>query len=451
MLDRVLETISRYSMLPPAARVGVAVSGGADSVCLLHALHQLGYALGVVHIEHGIRGEPSRVHAEWVRDLAGRLGLEFHLRAVDVRSYKGNLEQAARRARYSFFEELIATGAVDRIATGHTLSDQAETVLLRLIRGSGPGGLAGILPVTAEGIVRPLLAIERPDVEAWLSERGIPWCQDETNSNTVFCRNRIRHNLLPLLRREYNAGIDGALARAAALFQAEEAYWKARLPPICAVNGAVVLDVELLRGDVAEARRVARKAIEAVRGNLLRIESRHVEQVLELARAEPGTGQRRIPAVDVQRSFRYLRLARTGMAKGLDPTYRCPVPVPGTVRTGNTRISLEVVERSGLSEPCGTVVERGDRLDWKRIPSALEVRNWRPGDQYRPAGVGRPEKIKNLFQTARVPVWDRPGWPVLVAGEQILWSRHFGVDAEVAASSETERVIAIREIPEAPL
>src|SRR5713101_4484487 len=157
VLDRIAEFIARHTMFPPGARVGIAVSGGADSVFLLQALRELAprwsLQLSVVHVDHGIRGATSRADAAFVQDLAARQSLPFHLRHADVPAIQDNLEQAARRFRQAFFADLLSTGAVDRIATGHTRSDQAETVLYRILRGSGLAGLSGILPITQEGIV----------------------------------------------------------------------------------------------------------------------------------------------------------------------------------------------------------------------------------------------------------------------------------------------------------
>ena len=206
MLDRIAQFIARHQMFPPGCRLGVAVSGGADSVFLLHALRELAsrWNLSVVHIEHGIRGAASIDDAEFVRQLAASFGLPFHLRSANVPAIEDNQEQAARHVRQAFFAELIAAGAVDRIATGHTRSDQAETVLYRILRGSGLAGLSGILPVTKEGLVRPLLEIDRAEIEAWLRERNIAWREDATNQDRAYARNRLRHEILPLLRETFN-------------------------------------------------------------------------------------------------------------------------------------------------------------------------------------------------------------------------------------------------------
>jgi tRNA(Ile)-lysidine synthase len=236
MLDRISEFIARHRMFERGHRIGVAVSGGADSVFLLHALRELGFDLSVINIEHGIRGEASIAAAEFVAQLARDFGLPFHLRRADVPAIDGNPEEAARHVRRAFYNELIGSHAVDRVATGHTRSDLAETVLFRILRGSGLTRLSGILPVTTESVVRPLLEIDRGEIVAWLRERGIAWREDATNQDRTLARNRLRHEILPLLREVFNPQLDTALANLATLARDEETYWNSALlnrqPPI---------------------------------------------------------------------------------------------------------------------------------------------------------------------------------------------------------------------------
>src|ERR1700687_2595003 len=213
MLDKIAEFIARHQMFSSGSRVGVAVSGGADSVFLLHALHKMWGGppgprtaprpafssneqrvqgdprgpggppcrLSVVHVDHGIRGQASHDDAEFVRDMAAKFGLPFHILNADLPAAAGNLEELARDVRHEFFKQLVTSGTVDRIATGHTRNDQAETVLYRMLRGASLAGLSGILPVTNEGLVRPLLELDRAEIEDWLRQRGIPWREDATN------------------------------------------------------------------------------------------------------------------------------------------------------------------------------------------------------------------------------------------------------------------------------
>ena len=262
LLQRVIHTIDRYRMFTAGQKVGVAVSGGADSVCLLHVLLELApercLRLAVLHLNHRLRGGESDQDAEFVRRLSEQLGLPFHLREADLAGcaegrgkpgcfretretprrsqylHPDNLEQAARHARLAFFREMTESLTVDSVAVGHTRSDQAETVLFRFLRGSGTAGLAGVRPVTSDGVVRPLLAVGRDEVEQFLRDRGIAWREDSSNASPQFARNRIRHDLLPQLASQWNPGIREILANTADWAQAEEAYWAAEIDRLAA-------------------------------------------------------------------------------------------------------------------------------------------------------------------------------------------------------------------------
>jgi tRNA(Ile)-lysidine synthase len=442
--------------------VGVAVSGGADSVCLLHVLRELAprwnVRLTVLHLDHKLRGEESRQDAAFVHDLAATLDLPFELQETDVaalcRETGDNLEQAARAVRLAFFHRLIAAGTVDRIATGHTRSDQAETVLFRFLRGSGTAGLAGIRPVTDEGMVRPLLEIDRLEVERYLTERGIAWRNDSTNGSTALARNRIRHQLLPQLTRDWNPAIAETLAHTADWARAEEAYWEtelSRLAPSYLVfePPAVLIQVDPLAGlPLAVARRLIRRAVECSKGDLRGIGFDHFTAILELAASAEGHGRLQIPGLDIFRSFNWLRMAPPALDNLDHRNYRLPLPVPGAVQLPGQKWVLytELSENTTVTVPLEGVYNEGvGCLDWDRLTGLLEVRNWRPGDQYQPAGRAEAEKIKILFQQARVPLWERRHWPVIVMGDVILWARRFGPAAGFAANSGTRPVLGIRE------
>jgi tRNA(Ile)-lysidine synthase len=458
VVDRVLATIRRYRMIEPGQRVAVAVSGGADSVALLHILlelaSQLDTHLSVVHLNHLLRGEESRADAEFVRELAAGLGLAAHFGEVDVARRAAesgdNLEQAARRARYGFFENFLSSGGADRIALGHTRSEQAETVLFRFLRGAGTAGLAGIRPVTAAGFVRPLIDVERAEVEQYLRGRGIPWREDSSNQVRDFARNRIRHDLLPMLARDWNPSLAETLARTAEWAQAEEAWWEQEIAAVAGrllmrKPGFVLLRVEDLQAlPLAVARRVARRAVEIVKGDLRSIGFEHIEAILALAASTEGSGRRQIPGLDVYRSFNWLRLAPPDLDTLDNRNFRFPLSIPGTVEVPGSKelIQFELLEPG----------ERGYNrdvagLDWERVAGSLELRNWRPGDQYRPVGRHSPEKIKALFQQSRIPLWERRNWPVITCGEEIVWARLFGPAADYAAGPACRAVLVVREYP----
>lgn len=462
MLERVARTITRYSMFQPDQRVGAAVSGGADSVCLLHVLGELAprwnLRLRVLHLDHKLRGEESRQDAAFVREMAARLALPFEEQEADVaalcRETGDNIEQAGRAARLEFFARLMQAGTIDRIATGHTRSDQAETVLFRFLRGAGTAGLAGIRPVTGDGLVRPLIEIDRPEIEQYLRERGIRWRTDSTNASASFARNRIRHALLPQLTQDWNPALPETLAHTADWAQAEEAYWEAELARLAPVHLTVNPPAVLLRTDalaglpLAVVRRLVRRAVEMAKGDLRGVGFEHLAGILELAASAEGHGRIQIPGLDIFRSFEWLRIAPPAGDNLETRNYRLPLPVPGAVRLPgeNSVVHTELFENTNVTETSEGVYNGCvGCLDWNRIRGSLEVRNWRPGDQYQPAGHKGTEKIKILFHEARVPLWERRHWPIVTAGDVILWARRFGPAAGFAAGPGVSPVLSIRE------
>jgi len=366
-------------MFAPEDRVIVAVSGGADSVCLLHLLREIGANVaGVAHFNHKLRGAESDADEAFVASLASRFGAPFY--RAEASELRGNLEQEARRARRGFLTGLIRDGAGNRVALGHTRDDQAETVLFRVMRGSGLAGLAGILPVTREGFVRPMLGVRRCEVLAYLRARGIEWREDASNLDRRFSRNRIRHELMPMLAKEWNPKIVDALANLADL-----AYEESSESPRALERGAV------------------RKAIKEAKGDLRGIEFQHIESVIEM------TGSRlRIPGVEVIRSMGSIRIQKPGSRSQVQAI---TVTVPGTYASpdGNSEIRLE---------PCVNLKVE--------MAGPLVLRGWRPGDHYRRVGKSRDQKIKEMFQRARVPLWQRREWPILEYDGEILWAREFG-------------------------
>ena len=389
MLDAVRKSITRYNMLAPGTRAAVAVSGGPDSVCLLHALAELapelGISLAIAHFNHKMRGADSDEDQRFVERLAARLDVPFHCESAGAEAHEGNLEQAARRARRSFFLRLIEAVHAHRVAVGHTRDDQAETVLFRLMRGSGLAGLAGVLPVTADGIVRPLIGVTRAQVLEYLRERGIPWREDASNREPRFARNRIRHALLPQLAQDWNPNLSESLAHLADLAYEEERVWLDIVNRLAAevlerrAGGIEFTCASVQRLPIALARRLLRRAIAEARGDLRRIEFAHVETVLELAVRTSGSGKRRLPGLTAQRSFDWVRLAPPSAVETLGET---ELTVPGThpIPGDNAIIQLELTSRKSAAHPCGTL--KATELCVAQTSAPLVLRGWRPGDRY---------------------------------------------------------------------
>jgi len=451
VLERVRKTITRYNMLPRGSRIAVAVSGGPDSVCLLHTLVDLapasGVSLSVAHLNHQLRGAESDEDERFVAGLAAELGLPFYCAAVDVAAgaaaTNDNLEQAARRARRAFFHQLTA----DRIALGHTRDDQAETVLFRLLRGAGLRGLAGIHPVAAGGYIRPLIDVPRAEIIEFLRARGIRWREDSSNLDPRFARNRIRGSLLPHLARDWNPRIGESLAHLAGLAQDEESWWRTYIDDLAAdilvsrAGGVELRAAALTDLPPAVRRRMVRHAIEQAKGDLRRLEFDHVERILELAAAGEGNGRLRLPNLEVRRSFDWIRLASAA------PPYDLPtasVAIPGIYPvSGGAHLHLEIAPHSCTSVKDATL--KAAELSLRHLPSVLELRGWKPGDHYRPEGHTRDLKIKEMFQLERVPSWLRQSWPIVSSGDTIVWSRMFGAAAEFAASLEPGPVLRVWE------
>jgi len=412
----------------------------------------------VLHFNHRLRGGESDADARFVEELAGNLGFEVEIGEGDIRRIarveRGNLEQVARRERYRFFQGFLDSGALDRIALGHTRSDQAETVLYRLLRGSGTAGLAGVRP-SVGAIVRPLIRLERREIEDYLRKHAISWREDSSNQDLQFDRNRIRHELLPRLEKDWNPSLEEVLARMANVAQDEEAYWDAELDRIEAEflafeAPAALLDCTRLQSlPRAVARRGIRRAMERVKGDLSGVGARHVEAVLELAATGRGEGRVEAPGLAALRSFSAIRMAPPASWADRPPfAIRAKVPGKHPLPNDKSVICLELASEvdGGPPEIGGYNMREGHTLDRRRVTGELELRNWRPGDRYCPVGQKHGQKVKALFQKERVPSWDRSGWPILTDGGAIVWARQFGVAEGYAAGPGCGEMIRITEI-----
>jgi tRNA(Ile)-lysidine synthase len=282
-------------------RVAAAVSGGADSVALLELLlearERLGIVVSVAHFNHRLRGEESDADGQFVEKLAATKDVPFFGACAEAR-HDTNVEAQARQDRYRFFEQLVRQNCVAKVATAHTADDQAETVLARLLRGGGPAGLAGILPVVRDGVIfRPLLEVRRAELRVWAAARGLAWREDSSNLDRRFLRNRIRQDLLPQLERDYNPGIVNVLSHTAEVARAEEAHWQRDTEELASrmirktTDGPKLLLTDFVQLDEAQQRRLIRAAVALAKGDLRRLDFDHVERVRRLALNGRGNGR----------------------------------------------------------------------------------------------------------------------------------------------------------------
>lgn len=454
--------MARTSMANAGDRIGVAVSGGADSVLLLHLLAALrerfGYTLSVLHVNHRLRGAESDADERFVAELAAVHGLPLLVEPAPV-SAEENLEQAARSLRRAFFARLRRESAVSSVALGHTLSDQAETVLLRLFRGTGLRGLAAMRPITSDALIRPLLELTRDEVRAEALAEGLTWREDSSNQDPNFRRNLLRLEILPQLREAFHPRIEQVLAGTARLAQAEEDYWSAEvaaiLPQVAHPSPhGLLVDVPAFQTlHPAVQRRVLRAALELIKPDLRSVDSAHIDAIIALCSRTDAHDRVQAPGVDALRSFDRLRLlswppphdqlGRTVYALHLPIGERVALPFEGA------EVQLEVDCARGAAVPPGAETTEFDADAWRAAAGhaaglgGVLLRNWQPGDAYTPEGHSGPDKIKTLFQEERVYLWQRKHWPVMEIAGSIAWALRFGAAAHLAATERSTAVVRL--------
>jgi tRNA(Ile)-lysidine synthase len=552
LAQRVLEYIRREELLKAGDRVGVAVSGGVDSVALLRVLlelkKELGIVLSVVHFNHKLRGAESDGDEQFVANLARRYKLSFYASSGDVAKHAGEqgtgIETAARELRYRFFGELLAGNAreeqqatcnsqtdvsssltrrprregrglrenrragrpslhrsvaLDKVATGHTPDDQAETVLMRVIRGTGTRGLAGIHPrLEIEDqpgeIIRPLLSVRRRELEQYLKGLGQDWREDSSNAELKYTRNRVRQTLLPMLEREFNPSVAENLSELAEIARAEEDYWESeasgwmgtavqwfasedqakrasdlvQIAPRNAgseqtgktrslrdlggggresetgpMNASVNL-AWLLAEPLALQRRVIRSIAETAGFPL---EFKHVEELLRFVAAEGSSGKELALPLGwkvVREEDSLLFLApKPAPEKGEAADFEYVLPVPGQVGVPEAGVVVQALQVMPGELAAGYNPEH--LFDPELLSNELTVRNWRPGDRFWPAHTKSPKKIKELLQERHVTGRGRKLWPVVASGGEIVWVRGFAGAGKFRARDGRAAVL-IREV-----
>jgi tRNA(Ile)-lysidine synthase len=425
------------TLLRPGLRLAVGLSGGADSVALTRALaersRELGLVLHAAHLHHGLRGEEADGDLAFARALAAELGLPFHEAHVDAattaKENGESVEEAARRLRYGWFRQLMASGEIDAVATAHTRDDQAETVLAKFLRGAWTGGLSGIYPAVnfPEGrILRPMLNVTRAEVEAYLNALGQSWREDSTNQHLTYTRNRIRHELLPLLEG-WNPQLREHLTQMATLARDEESWWQAEvsrqaaqlLLPGLPVRGGGRAAGSGLAIDVTRLAALA----PALQRRLLRYAAQQLGAAADFSstealRALALTGHasqklRLAEGLSAERTQRELRLSVAIGETRPEATPEYIVAIPGEVTATAFGLRLRIESAAPV------------------VPGIATLRNWKPGDRVLLRYSSGPRKAKEVLERLRVTGSRRALWPVLELDGRIVWMR--GVELEPTA------------------
>ena len=461
--------LRKTASLAPGERIAVAVSGGADSVALLHLFleirEQAGIVLSVVHFNHKLRGKACDADEKFVKKLAAAHGLEFYVAHEDIagraKRERGNLEEVARKARYAFFEKLVREERIAKIAVAHTADDQAETVMAHILRGTGLAGLGGIHP-QAGAVFRPLLNVRREELRRYLRAKRQRWREDATNLDTKRMRARIRQKLMPLLQKNFQPAVVGHLCQLAELAREDEAYldaqvgqWRKALAQESPCEARVAL-ADLLAGPKALQARLLRQIVRNVKPRGGQLSSIHVAAVLDLAAQKDSGKALQLPGgVEVRRDCDSIRFRATEIAAV--PTRQESAPreycYKLDLRSGSAELPLVALSRRlsfrVIDWPAEgrETSETGAVLDRDRLRLPLVVRNWRSGDAMRPLGHQKRHKLARLLNEKSVSRWEKETWPVLTSGGELAWVRGLPVSAELAAGAKTRKAVLITEEP----
>ncbi len=453
LIERVRERLEYHQMVNSGDRVLVACSGGPDSIFLVHALQalspQAGIDLHVAHLNHRMRGEESQADADFVGEFVRSRGIGFTIESQDVlrQIEESGLspEACARNIRYQFLDRVADQVGAQRIATGHTADDQAETFLLRLFRGAGTLGLASIPPVRGR-IIRPLIGLHRDEIEAFLHSQGIPFRKDSTNTIVPPLRNAVRMELIPWLSRHLNPRAVDLLGRTTDILRVDEDYLSQQAQRALAdvlmeeSGGRVVLRrPELLSYHTALQRRVVRLAIARVTGSWYPIHFIDVDAVLRIARVVRGSQMVDLSQGRVRREYDRLIIEEKDYPAP-PPIGPMELPLPGVAHVSHYGMTIvtEMVSPSSISWNHGRLDSREIYLDPSSVSLPLVVRSRRPGDRLTPFGSTVVRKVKDVLIDAKIPAARRDGVPILTDQQRVIWVVGV-VRSEVARITEQTR------------
>jgi tRNA(Ile)-lysidine synthase len=466
--NKVKAFIATRGLMVSGDSVLVAVSGGPDSVALLHILHELrdelALHLEVAHLQHGIRGEEAENDARFVAALAEDLHLPFHLGQVSIPEIKrmagkGNVEQLAREERYRFFKAIAEQRRLSKIATAHTRDDQAETVLMWFLRGCGTSGLAGMSPMRSIGfernggltLVRPFLETSKAEILDYLEERRLAFRRDRTNEDPALLRNWIRLQLLPEIAGRLGPGWPARLAQQAALLRdedalldrlTEEALEKLRVP------GGIDRE-SFSQQDQALKRRILRLWINENRGHLRGIDYDHVQQLINVIDAGAPQARLSIPGGwELVNEYRIVRLIK-GSRNSKPLCYSYEFHTSMELEVPQARLTLKSKRISAPPAPRpGTPTTLMEGLfDAALLPDPLSVRNFRAGDRFQPIGMQGRKKVKDLFIEKKVPLSVRSVLPLLLSGDEILWIPAYARSEIAKVGPQTREFLYVNAVP----
>jgi len=460
LFDQFRRTIDRYHLLEKGDRLIVGVSAGVDSMVLLHLLNAYREAfhlfLIVAHVNHGFRPEESEKEAELVQKESEQLGLPFEYGQFNVKEFQKlsgfSPQDAARKIRFQFFDDLLKKHHAKKIALGHNADDQVETILLRLIRGSGLQGLRGILPLREGKVIRPLLEVWREEIESFAIEKGIHFRVDSSNLKPDYLRNRIRLALIPSVEREYQPNFKKVLLRTSAILREENDYLERGAEE--AYQTIVQESKNTLSFKFSEYQslhqaiqwRIIRKMMETICAQGMVVEEREWSDVRQihqrLCQPPPSFILELSHGVWIEKRYDIIELGRGGVRPS--PPFEVELIFPG--RTIIEELGKEIV----IEEVNGAQFRDYKEsltmafMDYESLQFPLRIRNFRPGDRFHPLGIKGTQKLKEFFIDHKVPKFERHKIPLVISGEMIAWIVGYRIDERVKITEKTKRVLKVK-------
>ncbi len=479
LIKTVEGTIRAYSMIEPGDSVLVCVSGGPDSVALLYIILSLAQRfslrVGVAHLNHCLRQKDSDDDAEFVAFLARKFDLPCYIKKEDVNKYrhekKLSLEEAARIVRYRFFESVAEKYIFNKIALGHNADDNAELVIMHLLRGSGPLGISGIPPVRDGKIIRPLMKLTKSEILEFLTINELKFVLDKSNFDERYLRNRIRHRLIPHLKSSYNKKIVETINRFASIVSSEEEWVDDLINSmfnkfvLTAENNSVALSIFSINElHIAARRRIIRKAIAEIKGNLRRISFSHIDSIISLLNSGPASGYIDLPdRIRIKRDGDIITFLREKGAlrdlhkessdkNKLSFEYRILKPEAGfkeeispnslLIKELGLKINFFEINIKNLSD----IYRTGHNVaffDMDKLCFPLVVRNVRPGDRFQPFGMSGTQKVKKYFINNKITRIQRDRCPILLSQEKIIWVVGYRIDDCFKVKQSTENILKV--------
>ena len=464
-MSAVEAAIRHYHMLDEGDTILVGVSGGPDSVALLHSLVSLApkwrLRLVVAHLNHQLRRASADQDAAFVGRLSNVLGIPCEIGSRNVAKYsaeqKLSLQEAARMVRYAFYDEVADKYSAGKIALGHHADDNAESILIHLLRGTGPLGLTGIRPVRHGRIIRPLIGLTRKEILAFLKQGGFEYMRDLSNLDTKYLRNRIRLELLPKLKEDYNPNTVCALNRLASILRYEEDFWDRE---VRRTLQGLILDHTPDRLSLksrglsslhpALLRRLVRQAVLLLKGDLRRLGHVHVEAVARLIAAPSPEGRLDLPeGVRVVRDrevVKFFLYPPKEYAEYVGFEHHIPSIQTTFIREIDISLKLSVCDSSEVSHP-KNYLQTTALFDLAAVTFPLMVRNFRHGDRFMPLGMVGSQKVKTFFINHKVPRSNRLRCPILLSGGKIIWVGGYRIDDSAKITEKTKKVLKAELLP----